>query len=66
MFVVNLLDFINEREEGQYSDFLVSKGYQSSNFTNFHKGEFSEDVMFTKFIEFRSLFLNEKNIILSL
>jgi hypothetical protein len=34
MFLTNLLSFMHERNEGQYTDYLVSKGYQSNNYTN--------------------------------
>jgi hypothetical protein len=34
MFLTNLLSFIHGQPDGQYTDYLVAKGYQSNNFTN--------------------------------
>ena len=53
MFLTNLLSFIYEIEDGIYSNYLFSKGYQSNNFSNSMKtSNHDSDEIFIEFIKF--------------
>ena len=61
MFLTNLLSFIHEQPDGQYADYLVSKGYESNNFTNSLKedGRGDADEVFSLFSGFFKEFFEE-------
>lgn len=54
MFLTNLLSFIHGQPDGQYTDYLVAKGYESNNFTNTLKenGRSDADEVFPLFAGF--------------
>ena len=60
MFLTNLLSFIHGQPDGQYTDYLVMKGYESNNFTNSLKenGHRDADEAFSSFSGFFKEFFN--------
>ena len=54
MYLTNLLSFIHEKPELQYSEYLVENGYQADTFSNSLKvnGHLDAEKAFTSFPEF--------------
>jgi hypothetical protein len=61
MYLTNLLSFLHETEEGQYSDYLVSKGFQAASYTTRVKGRTQpeNDDLFARFSVFFQEFFDK-------
>lgn len=61
MMLTNLLSFIHDQPDGQYTDYLVAKGYESNNFSNSLKesGDTAPDKAFSLLSEFFKCFFDQ-------